>query len=78
MTTEEAVTAYGAVSDVAQMLLHVDSYTDELLLIRVRALSKCHAKTLFNLSESSIFDALPKATQLELEATMTFCPQPKQ
>lgn len=68
-TTQEAKEAYGAVSDVAQLLKHVDNYaTDELLLKR-----KWHGNTLYGLSERKLFDALPLEVQDEMEKQIDFC-----
>ncbi len=65
--------AYGAVSDIAQVLMHVHTYSNDELVTRVRALSKCHARTLYDLAEDKIFEALPAEMQEEVMKINTFC-----
>lgn len=73
MTPNEARMAYGAVSDIAQVLMHSHSYSNDELVTRVRALSTCHAWTLYNLAEDKIFESLPENIQKEVVDINTFC-----
>eukprot|EP00026_Physarum_polycephalum_P023302 Phypoly_transcript_28258.p1 GENE.Phypoly_transcript_28258~~Phypoly_transcript_28258.p1 ORF type:complete len:111 (+),score=12.79 Phypoly_transcript_28258:3-335(+) len=67
MTTQEAKVAYGALTDVAHMLIHNDKFSDDALLARLRTLAIAHGMTLHKLSEHKIYDILPPHIQKEFD-----------
>lgn len=70
---ERTKQVYGAVSDVAQVLMHRSTYTDTQLTTRVRALGKCHARNLFYYSSHSLFYSMPPELQEEVANLPDFC-----
>lgn len=63
---QQAKRAYGAVSDVAQVLMHRSTYTDAELVTRVRNLGVCHARVLYNFASDNVFCSMPSEMQEEV------------
>jgi hypothetical protein len=72
MTLQEAKAAYGALTDVSQMLIHGDKCTDADLLARIKTLAMIHGMTLHRLGERKIYDSLPQKVQRELDDVSDF------
>lgn len=73
MPPQDATRAYAAASDVAQLLMHCDLFTDAQVVARVKALSDCHAKTLYNLAENKLFFSLSPDMQDKCCELPRFC-----